>query len=59
MTYRGTAKNGAIVVEDALRLPDGTSVRIEVDESDHALDLSWSDPDFSICKNLSDGTIFE
>ena len=36
MTYRGRVKNGVIVVEDAPRLPEGTLVRVEVDESDRA-----------------------
>jgi hypothetical protein len=30
MTYRGTVKNGVIVIQDAPFLPDGTSVRVEV-----------------------------
>jgi len=37
MTYRGRVKNGVIVVEDASPLPEGTSVRVEVDEPDRAL----------------------
>jgi hypothetical protein len=36
MTYRGTVKNGVIVVENAPHLPEGTSVRVEVDEPDCA-----------------------
>jgi hypothetical protein len=36
MTYRGRVKNGVIVVEDAPHLPEGTSVRVEVDEPDRA-----------------------
>jgi len=36
MTYRGRVKNGVIVVEDAPQLPEGTSVRVEVDEPDRA-----------------------
>lgn len=36
MTYRGTVKNGVIVVEDAPHLPEGTSVRVEVDEPNGA-----------------------
>jgi hypothetical protein len=32
MTYRGTVKNGVIVIHDAPFLPEGTSVRVEVDE---------------------------
>jgi len=36
MTYRGKVRNGVIVVEDAPFLPEGTSVRVEVDEPDLA-----------------------
>ena len=35
MAYRGTVKNGVIVVDDAACLPEGALVRIEVDETDH------------------------
>jgi hypothetical protein len=31
MTYQGTVKNGAIVVEPGADLPEGAQVRIEVD----------------------------
>jgi hypothetical protein len=32
MTWKGHVKNGAIVLDEPVRLPDGITVRIEVDE---------------------------
>ena len=34
MTYRAHIKNGVAVLDDAVRLPDGTQVRVEVDRVD-------------------------
>lgn len=31
MTYRGTVKNGQILLDDRVELPEGTSVRVEVE----------------------------
>jgi hypothetical protein len=31
MTYQGHIKNGVAVLDDAVRLPDGTQVRVEVE----------------------------
>jgi len=36
MNYRGKVRNGVIVVEDAPSLPEGTSVKVEVDETNSA-----------------------
>jgi hypothetical protein len=34
MTYRGHIKNGVAVLDDSASLPEGTPVRIEVDQAD-------------------------
>ena len=34
MTYRGHIKNGVAVLEDSIALPDGTPVRVEIDQLD-------------------------
>jgi len=40
MTYKGTVKNGVVVLEPGTRLPEGVEVRIEpVDESDDMASL--------------------
>jgi hypothetical protein len=31
MSYRGTVKNGVVVLEPGVSLPEGTSVRVEVE----------------------------
>ena len=31
MTYRGKVQDGVIVLDDSVKLPDGVTVRIEVD----------------------------
>ena len=34
--YRGTVKNGVIVIQNAPSLPEGTTVRVEFDDPNHA-----------------------
>ncbi len=50
MTFRGTVKNGVIVIQGALLPPEGATVRVEVDDTKHtrgtaaallAADVCW------------------
>jgi len=43
MVYHGQVKNGAVVFEEPLPLPEGTKVAVEVDDADdvHPMIRSW------------------
>jgi len=45
MSYKGTVKNGVVVLEPEAKLPEGTSVRVERDPKpavrDEDLDPAW------------------
>ena len=45
MSYKGTVRNGVVVLEPSAKLPEGTSVRVEPDPksavSDEDLDPAW------------------
>ena len=43
MTYRGTFKNGVVVIENAPPMPDGTPARVEVAEVDAAREPTWGE----------------
>jgi len=42
MVYRGTIRNGQVVLEESARLPEGAHVRVEIENS-HLEDLPTSD----------------
>lgn len=46
MTYRGQVKNGAIVLEPGIELPEGAQVKIELDLAESMGRSSASDPLF-------------
>lgn len=45
MSYKGTVKNGVVVLEPAAKIPEGTSVRVEPEPpavlKDEDLDPAW------------------
>lgn len=47
MSYKGTVKNGVVVLEPGANLPEGTQVRVEPDSSGTASDGDL-DPAFKI-----------
>jgi hypothetical protein len=48
MTYRGRVKDGAIVLEPGIELPEGSAVRIELESAEPRQDEDTSDPLFRI-----------
>jgi hypothetical protein len=58
MSYRGTVKNGVVVLEPGAVLPDGTSVRVEPEQqpviSDEELDPAWRMDELAGATGLSD-----
>jgi hypothetical protein len=46
VTYRGKVRNGAIVLEPGIELPEGAQVRIELDSTESTGRSSGSDPLF-------------
>ncbi|MEK7685780.1 MAG: hypothetical protein AAB466_10190 [Verrucomicrobiota bacterium] len=65
MCYRGTVKNGVVVLEPGAELPEGTSVRVEAEPKPTAStaalvkvapedDPLWSIPDLAVDTGISD-----
>ncbi|MBW8878430.1 MAG: hypothetical protein JF614_26015 [Acidobacteria bacterium] len=48
MTYRGRVKDGTIVLEPGIELPEGSSVRIELESAEARMEEGASDPLFHI-----------
>lgn len=50
MTYRGRVERGAIVLEPGVELPEGSTVRIELEPSDSSRREEISDPLFRMAE---------
>ena len=48
MTYRGRVKDGAIVLDPGIELPEGSAVRVELEPAEARQDEYTSDPLFRI-----------
>ncbi|MEA2603684.1 MAG: hypothetical protein QOF89_4676 [Acidobacteriota bacterium] len=48
MTYRGRVKDGAIILEAGIELPEGSVVKIELESAEPRRDEDASDPLFRI-----------
>jgi hypothetical protein len=48
MTYRGRVKDGAIILEPGIELPEGSVVKIELEPTESRMDGAASDPLFRI-----------
>jgi hypothetical protein len=58
MSYKGTVKNGVVVLESGVSLPDGTNVRIEAEAAPAAdsreLDPIWSIGELAVPTGIPD-----
>lgn len=58
MSYKGTVKNGVVVLEPGANLPEGTSVRVEAEaprlKSDAELDPVWRMGELAVDTGIPD-----
>ncbi len=58
MCYRGTVKNGVVVLEPGAKLPEGTTVRVEPEPqpavSDDDLDPAWRIGELAVDTGIPD-----
>ena len=58
MSFKGTVKNGVVVLESGVSLPDGTSVRVEAEATpagkSRELDPIWSIGELAVPTGIPD-----